>query len=76
MPTITLSVDESVLKAVRRHAAANNSSVSALVRAFLTNLAAHDNRAKLARSRLRQLSGRSQGRLGDKSWTRDDLHDR
>lgn len=76
MPNITLSVDESVLKAVRRHAAENNSSVSALVREFLTNLAAHDNRAKLARSRLRQLSGRSQGRLGDKSWTRDDLHDR
>jgi hypothetical protein len=74
MKNITLSVDEEVLAAVRRHAADKNSSVNALVREYLTNIAAHEDRAK--RARLRQLSNRTSGRLGNKTWTRDELHDR
>jgi hypothetical protein len=76
MKNITLSVDEKVLAIVRRHAAEQNSTVNALVRDYLTNLAAHQDRATRARARLRELSLRSQGRLGKKSWTRDDLYDR
>ena len=73
---ITLSVDEDVLATVRRHAADRNSTVNALVRAYLAGLAAHEDRAKRARARLRQLSAQSPGRLGKKTWTRADLHDR
>ena len=76
MQNITLSVDEKVLAVVRRLAAEQNSSVNALVREYLTNLAEHENRAARARARLRQLSMQSQGRLGKKTWTRDALHDR
>ncbi|MCU1275380.1 MAG: hypothetical protein JWO48_2811 [Bryobacterales bacterium] len=74
MKNITLSVDEDVLAAVRRHAAERNSTVNGLVRDYLTNLAAHEDRAKHARTRLRQLSKESQGRLGKKTWSREDLH--
>jgi plasmid stability protein len=73
---ITLSVDDDVLAAVRRRAAEQNSSVNALVREYLTNLAAQDDRADRARARLRQLSRQSPGRLGKKTWTREELHDR
>ena len=73
---ITLSVDDEILAAVRRHAAERNSSVNALVREYLTNLAQHQDRARRARARLRQLSKRSKGRLGKKTWAREDLHDR
>lgn len=76
MKNITLSVDEDVLTAVRRHAAERNSTVNALVREYLTNLAAHENRANRARARLRQLSKQSQGQLGKKTWSREELHDR
>lgn len=76
MKNITLSVDEEVLAAVRRHAAERNSTVNALVREYLTNLAQHQDRARHARARLRQLSKQSQGRLGKRTWTREDLHDR
>jgi hypothetical protein len=76
MRNITLSVDDDILAAVRRHAAERNSSVNALVREYLTNLAAHEDRASRARARLRQLSKQSQGRLGKKTWAREDLHDR
>ena len=76
MKNITLSVDEDVLAAVRRHAAERNSTVNALVRDYLTNLAAHEDRATRARARLRQLCAQSQGRLGKKTWSRENLHDR
>lgn len=76
MRNITLSVDEKVLAVVRRRAAEQNSSVNALVRDYLTNLATQEDRANGARARLRELSTRSPGRLGKKSWTRDNLHDR
>lgn len=76
MKNITLSVDDDVLAAARRHAAECNSTVNALVRDYLTKLAAHENRAGRARTRLRQLSQRSSGKLGKKTWSREDLHDR
>lgn len=76
MKNITLSVDDQVLAAVRRHAAERNCTVNALVREYLTRLAQHQDRARRARARLRQLSKQSQGRLGNKTWTREDLHDR
>ena len=76
MKNITLSVDENVLAAARRHAAERDSSVNALVRDYLTKLAAYENRADRARPRLRQLSGQSTGRLGKKTWSREELHGR
>jgi hypothetical protein len=76
MKNITLSVDEEVLAAVRRYTAEHNSSVNALVREYLTNLAGHQDRARRARARLLQLSKQSQARLGKKTWTREDLHER
>jgi len=76
MKNITLSVDDDVLSAARRRAAERNSTVNALVREYLRNLAQQDDRARRARARLKQLSARSQGRLGKKNWTRDALHDR
>jgi ribbon-helix-helix CopG family protein len=76
MKNITLSVDEDVLAIVRRHAAERNSSVNALVREYLAGLAAHEDRAKRARARLRRLSAQSRGRLGKKTWSREELHER
>ena len=76
MKNITLSVDENVLAAARRLAAERDSTVNALVRDYLTKLAAHESRADRARARLRQLSEQSTGRLGKKTWSREDLHDR
>lgn len=76
MKNITLSVDEKVLAAARRRAAEQNSTVNALVREYLTNLALQDDRAERARSRLLELSKESRGRLGKRTWSREDLHER
>lgn len=76
MKNITLSVDEETLAIVRRLAAERNSSVNAMVREYLRNLAEHENRAMRARARLRELSLNSKAELGERTWTRQDLYDR
>jgi hypothetical protein len=76
MKNITLSIDEKVLAAVRRHAAERNSSINRLVRDFLTGIARRHNRAREVRQRIRELSERSTARIGSKSWRRDELYER
>ncbi len=73
---ITLSVDEDVLATVRRVAAERNSTVNGLVREYLKNIAEHEDRAKKARARLLELASKSRARMGEKTWSREDLYDR
>lgn len=76
MKNITLSVDEEVLATARRYAVEHHSSVNALVREFLAQIAEREDRARHARRRLRELSETSPARIGSASWTRDELHER
>ena len=76
MKNITLSVDEKILAAVRRYAVERDSSVNALVRDFLAEIATREDRARQARERIRELSDQSTARIGSRTWTRDELHER
>ena len=76
MKRITLSVDEDVIRAVRLYAAERGSTVNALVREFLTELANREDRARKARRRIVELSERSTARIGSRAWTREELHER
>jgi len=76
MKNITLSIDEETLATVRRIAAEQGSSVNKLVRSYLSSLAKQENRAKKVRKRLRELSEHSSAVIGDKTWSRTDLHER
>lgn len=76
MKNITLNVDEKILAAVRRYAAEHDSSVNAMVREFLTGIAEREDRAARARARIKKLSRQSKARIGSKTWSRDDLHER
>ena len=76
MKNITLTIDENVLAAVRRYATERNSSVNRLVREYLTRISEREDRARKARQRIRELSNRSKARLGSKSWSREELHER
>jgi len=76
MKNITLTVDEKVLAAARRYAAEHHSSVNAMVREFLTDIAEREDRAAKARSRIKQLSRQSKARVGSKTWKRNELHER
>jgi hypothetical protein len=76
MRNITLSVDEQVLAAARRYSAEHDSSVNAFVRECMAQITRRSDRARKARSRIRQLSGHSPARIEVITWKRDELHDR
>ena len=67
MKNINLSIDEDVIRAVRRHAAERGSTLDAIVREFLTALANREDR---------ELSERSTARIGSRTRAREELHQR
>lgn len=76
MKNITLAVDQEVLKTARRYAAERNSTVNAMVREYLENIARLHDGASHARKLLQELGRNSTGKLGEKTWTRAELYER
>jgi Post-segregation antitoxin CcdA len=76
MKNITLSIDEDVLRDARRIAAERSTTVNAIVRAHLADLVRQKKRTRDAMKRMRELAEQGGMEVGEKSWTRDDLHER
>jgi len=76
MKNITLTVDEAILEKARVVAAQRKTTVSGLVRDYLTELASADDRAERARRRLLELADRSTADMGpDYKWSREALYE-
>ncbi|HEY5288365.1 MAG TPA: hypothetical protein VIJ50_14815 [Solirubrobacteraceae bacterium] len=77
MANLTLSIDEPLLKRARIRALERDTSVNALVRDFLEDLAAQAPPREGVRAIL-ELARRSHAGSGPagRSWTRDELHER
>jgi predicted transcriptional regulator len=75
---ITLSLPRALLRKIKRLAVDRDTSVSALMTEALARLADEDRRFTAARNRgLAALrSARSLGTSGQRTWSRDDLHER
>lgn len=76
MKNITLAIDETVLDQARLYAAKRGTTVNAMVRAYLTEIASADDRIERARADIRAMSGRDGLAVGDIGWSRDELHGR
>ncbi len=76
MKNITLSVEEDVLTAVRRYAAAHDLTVNGMVRDYLKEIASREDKVRAARKRIRSMSVHSAARIGKAGWTREELHER
>ena len=76
MKNITLAIDENVLADARRYAVEHDTTVNALVRQYLEQIAHGNARARQAMRELREMSDRSAAEIGPITWTRDDLHER
>lgn len=77
MKNITLSVDDKDLEAVRIYAAERQTTVNALVRDYLGQLARQRTQAQAAMARLRSLSLKSLAELGpDYKFDRASSHER
>ena len=77
MKNVTLAVEEDVLAAVRKYAAAHNTTVNGLVRDYLGKLAQQESRAAQARRELVELAKSSKFDPGaDWKWNREESYDR
>ena len=74
---ITLSIDEETVKKVRRIAMNKDTTLTAMVRDYLTSVAnsdAVDRKEQVAK--LMRSTERLSRDMGPRTWTRDDLYDR
>lgn len=73
---ITLSVEDSILKEVRRIAVEQDTTVNGLVRRYLHELADQKRRRAKARRDLLKLLPKMKAKVGRIVWTREELHAR
>jgi hypothetical protein len=71
---LTLAIDDHVLKAARKIAAEQDTTVNQLVREYLERLIS--DRRKIAREKLIELMNSGGFEVGPITWTREDLHER
>ncbi len=77
MPNITLAIEDDILKKVRKLAVERNTTLTALVRSSLRQLAAREDlRTEELIAQLRESLDAEEMEVGDKTWSREDLHDR
>ncbi len=77
MSNITLSVDEEIIKKVRKIAIDKNTTLTAMVRDFLTTVANRDNQQKKEAVRKLRASFKTMSRdMGRRKWTREALYER
>ena len=73
---ITLSIDETIVKKVRKIAVDRDTTLNAMVREYLTSVAESDAAIhKEQADRLMASTERLARDMGPRSWTRDDLHE-
>ena len=77
MKNITLAIEEDILERARVVAAEKKTTVNAMVRDFLTDIASRDERQRKARDALLQLMDNSKGRMRpDFNFDREETHER
>jgi hypothetical protein len=77
MKNITLAIEDEVINKVRIVAAEKKTTVNALVREFLADLASRDERLAEARKQLLRLMDTSKGRMApDWKFDREETHER
>jgi len=76
MKNVTIALDEVTLREARRIAAERSTSLNALIRDFLERLNQRESHSRTARRRIAELCRNSKAEVGERRWTRDELHDR
>jgi hypothetical protein len=77
MKNITLAIEDEILDRVRIVAAEKRTSINAMVREFLTEIATRDVKLAKARRDLLKLMDRSTGDMGpDWKWSREETYER
>ena len=73
---ITLKIDEELLKKARRLALRRKTSINAIVRKGIEEFVSGDLNREVAVKGLEAFFRQTKARVGAKTWTRDELHER
>lgn len=76
MANITLKIDDELLDKARKIAEKKNTSLNAVVREMIRDFARSDTETQDVIYGLNDFYQRCSARMGNKSWTRDELHER
>jgi len=76
MANITLKVNEELLKKARRLALKRKTSINAVVKRGLEEFVSGDLNREAAAQGLESFFRRSRARVGARTWTREELHER
>ena len=73
---VTIALDEYLLREARRIAADRSTTLNAMIREFLEELARQESRAVKARRRIVELCRKTRAEVGPRTWSRDEIHER
>ena len=76
MKNVTIALDESLLREARRIAADRSTTLNAMIREFLEELARQESHAVKARRRIVELCRKTRAEVGPRTWSRDEIHER
>ena len=76
MANITLKIDEELLEKARQLALRRKTSINAIVRKHLEEFVSRDLSREAAVKGLEAFFRQSRAKVGTKTWTRDELHER
>jgi hypothetical protein len=76
MKNVTIALDDALLREARRLAAARATSVNAMIRAFLEQETQRESETVQARRRIVEMCRGAEAEVGQRTWSRDDVHAR
>ena len=76
MANLTLKIDDKLLEKARLLASRRNTSINAIVRRRLEEFVSSDLSRQAAIKGLESFYNRCEARIGRKTWTRDEIHER
>ncbi len=76
MKNVTIALDETLLWEVRRIAGERSTTLNAMIREYLEEVAAQEAQLSRARERILELCRESEAEIGPRGWSRDELHAR
>ena len=76
LANITLKIDDDILKKARLIAAEKKTSINAIIKERIEEFISQDLKKDTALKGLDSFFKRSKARIGNKTWTRSDIHER
>jgi len=73
---LTLKIDDQLLNKARRLALRRNTSINAIVKEKLEEFVSTDLSREVILESIEDFFSRSKAQIGNKTWSRDDLHER